>query len=355
MATIRKKGPRQFHVQIRIRGYPRETKTLETRAEAERWASEIESTMRAGTYRDLRKAQQMSMRQAFEKYRDEVAVGHKGAEVEQLRLNRLCEDRIAEYSLANCNREVVSDYIRRRLEKVSSATVRREVELLSQVFATVIMDWHIPMLENPAQNVKRPPAARARDRRLKGQEEEVLVKTLRGGGASPKGTFVQGTRNPWIEPLFMLSIETAARRSELLRARWCDVKLDQRHIWLADSKNGEVRRIMLNARPVQILERLKEMHEQAEAEAHERGKELTDDRLFKTSDNAVKKAWARAKASAGIPDLRWHDLRHEGTSRAAMKLSNVLELAAFTGHKDLASVKRYYQPDSVDIVAKLDS
>lgn len=355
MATIRKKGPRQWHVQVRRRGYPRQTATFETRAKADEWAAKVESEMRSGTFRDLGAAERMTMAEAFAKYRDEVATEHKGASVERLRLNRFIQDKISGYSLATCSREVVGDYIKRRLEEVSSGTVRREIDLLSQVFTSAIMDWHIPLPENPVHHVRRPAPSRQRDRRLKRHEEEAIASTLTGGGRSENGTFSKGTRNPWIQPLFELSIETAARRSELLRATWSDVRLQERHIFLSDSKNGLPRRIMLNAKAVAVLERLWGMHQARVNEAGEAGKPYADERVFKVSDNAVKKAWARARASAEVPDIRWHDLRHEGTSRAAAKLSNVLELAAFTGHKDLRSVQRYYQPDSVDIAAKLDA
>jgi len=56
---------------------------------------------------------------------------------------------------------------------------------------------------------------------------------------------------------------------------------------------------------------------------------------------------------AKLEDFHFHDLRHEGTSRIAEKLSNVLELASVTGHKDLQMLKRYYHPRPGDIAAKL--
>ncbi len=38
MATIRKRGPDQYQVEIRRRGYTREVKTFESKAEAQAWA-----------------------------------------------------------------------------------------------------------------------------------------------------------------------------------------------------------------------------------------------------------------------------------------------------------------------------
>ncbi|WP_221227749.1 tyrosine-type recombinase/integrase [Rhodocyclus tenuis] len=49
----------------------------------------------------------------------------------------------------------------------------------------------------------------------------------------------------------------------------------------------------------------------------------------------------------------YHDLRHVATSRLAEKLSNVIELASVTGHKDLRMLKRYYHPRAEDLARKL--
>lgn len=45
MATIRKRGNYQWEVQIRKRGFPSQSKTFNTKAEADAWARMIESEM----------------------------------------------------------------------------------------------------------------------------------------------------------------------------------------------------------------------------------------------------------------------------------------------------------------------
>jgi len=61
----------------------------------------------------------------------------------------------------------------------------------------------------------------------------------------------------------------------------------------------------------------------------------------------------RARRRAGLEDVRIHDLRHTATTRLAERLSNVLELSAVTGHRQLAMLKRYYHPDPQAIANKL--
>ena len=54
-----------------------------------------------------------------------------------------------------------------------------------------------------------------------------------------------------------------------------------------------------------------------------------------------------------LEDVHFHDTRHEAASRLSEKLSNVLELSAVTGHKDLRMLKRYYHPRAEDLAKKL--
>lgn len=353
MACIRERGKYQWHAEVNRKGYPRVSKTFETKADAERWARGIEREMDAGEFRDRRPAAEMTLGAAMERYLREVSPQNKGHDVEKLRLNALLKQKLASYSFAALTPEIITQYRDKRLEKVRPATVRRELDLLSQVISHAILDWHIP-IANPISLTRRPPPSKARDRRLESNEEATLRTTLTSGGRDENGAFTKGTRNPWINPLYELSIETAARRSELLGASWEDVHFEDRYIWKEDTKNGDSREIPLSAKAVEILKHLKTMHDQCVAAAREAGKTFADDRVFKTTENAVKKAWARAKAREGITDLRWHDLRHEGTTRAAAKLSNIIELSAYTGHKDPRQLKRYYNPRAKDIAAKLD-
>ncbi|MEK6349045.1 tyrosine-type recombinase/integrase [Burkholderia gladioli] len=58
-------------------------------------------------------------------------------------------------------------------------------------------------------------------------------------------------------------------------------------------------------------------------------------------------------ARAGIVDFQWHDLRYTAITRMAQKLPNVIELAAVSGHRSLAMLKRYYHSSATDLARKL--
>jgi integrase len=56
---------------------------------------------------------------------------------------------------------------------------------------------------------------------------------------------------------------------------------------------------------------------------------------------------------AGIEDLRFHDLRHEATTRLFEKGRKIMEVASITGHKDLRMLRRYTHLTAEDLARKL--
>jgi integrase len=68
---------------------------------------------------------------------------------------------------------------------------------------------------------------------------------------------------------------------------------------------------------------------------------------------AIKRAYIRSVRRAGIEDLRFHDLRHEATTRLFEKGLNIMEVASITGHKDLRMLRRYTHLKAEDLAKKL--
>jgi len=71
MATIRKRGELQWEARIRRQGRTTTCKTFETRAEAERWAREIESEMDRGVFVSSSEADNTTLQEAISRYIDE--------------------------------------------------------------------------------------------------------------------------------------------------------------------------------------------------------------------------------------------------------------------------------------------
>lgn len=152
------------------------------------------------------------------------------------------------------------------------------------------------------------------------------------------------------------------RRGELLALRWECVNLARQTAFLPDTKNGDSRMVPLSRKAVAILQELQTLAGVGD---------VLEGPVFPTTAMALRKGFKRALERAQqqykedcraagkrpvrgfLEDVHFHDTRHEAASRLSEKLSNVLELSAVTGHKDLRMLKRYYHPRAEDLAKKL--
>ena len=178
-------------------------------------------------------------------------------------------------------------------------------------------------LANPIKAVTLPRVDNARERRVSDDEIAAICST---------------TRSRELGALVRLAVETAMRRGELVDLRWKHVDLDKRTAHLPKTKNGFPRTVPLSSRAVETLRTLPRR---------------VDDRVFGLHRGSVSEAFQRAVSRAGLENLRFHDLRHEATSRLADRLQ-AHELAKVTGHRDMRMVLRYYHPRAEDLAKKLD-
>jgi integrase len=65
------------------------------------------------------------------------------------------------------------------------------------------------------------------------------------------------------------------------------------------------------------------------------------DQIFPYNADAVSAAFTRACSFLGIPDLRFHDLRHDGISRLFEMGKNIPQAACVSGHRSWSSLQRY--------------
>lgn len=376
MASIRKRGEYQWEVQIRKKGFPEQRKTFNTKPEAEAWAAVIESEMVRGVFVSRAEAERTTLGQIINRYINEVTPTHRGEKSEELRLKAMRRHPLASRFLASLTSTDFAKYRDERLKgtsdkkSVKPATVHRELGLFQQVIDQARREWEISLPENPLRLVSRPKFQNARDRRFEASEEKYLLATLESGGRDEDGQFVEGTRNPWVAPVVKLAIETAMRQGELISLAWDNINLDVATAHLPKTKNGTARTVPLSVKAVSILQALVRARKDYEKDCEKAGT-IPDGRVFPITQNALKIAWQRALVRAkkdyekdcekagAKPDpgfllnFTFHTLRHEAASRLAEKLSNILELASVTGHKDLQILKRYYHPRPEDLALKL--
>lgn len=328
MATIEKRGLGQWRAKVRKRGYPTQSRTFDTKAKAERWAKKVESEMDDGIFLSRSEAEKTTFAQLMSRYRDEITPSKKGAEVETHRINAIIRHPISRRHLHTLSNNDFAIYRDERLKSVKTDTVLKELGLMGHAFDIAIKEWGIHLPSNPVKLIRRPSPGKARDRRLHPDEEQRLYNELE-----------ETTRNRYIKPVVEIAIETAMRRGEILGLTWDYIDLKARVAHLPDTKNGESRNVPLSTKAIMTLSGLP--------------KRNGDHRVFPVTADSVKKAFQRAIARAGIEGLRFHDLRHEATSRLFEKGLNIMEVATITGHKDLRMLRRYTHLKASDLAEKL--
>jgi len=403
-----------IEIRIRQRGFPEFNHTASSLDEAEAIVRRVESERRSGLFIDYTSGHQVTFAELIRRYMVEEGPKHKGWQsVERYKCQALLED--AEGGLARrldqiereertCGRATtkrgamrqpltnvewilkpfarvqttdVEDYVRDRLEVVMPATVDRELDLIAAICNVAINVWKIRVAENPMVGVRRPRYFNERNRRLKIGEECRLLEAAREEDrlrsidlqleslmieARQTAAGIKNARDrkqyirealeahrpqaaasylhvPLFEVFIQFQLMTAARRGETLGLTWSDIDLEAQTAFLAETKNGRARTLPLRADLVELLMDLPR----------------SDNRVFPIRVDALKHAWTRITARAGVDDLHIHDLRHEAISRVAeVGAFSLVDLQAFSGHRDTRMLLRYSHLCATQLADRLD-
>ena len=309
-------------MKIRRKGYPVQSKTFESEEDAKKWARLIEGEMDRGIFTSQAEAEKTTLKEALERYKKEITPDKKGSQQEGSRINILSRSTLAPRFLAAIRGIDVARYRDERLKDRSPITVNNELILLSHLFTVARKEWGMDGLRNPVSDIRKPKQPAGRNRRLESGEEEKLLK------AAPQN----------LRPLIVVAIETTMRLGELLALRWEHVDLVKRTAHLLETKNGTSRMVPLSTRAAAELKALPRR---------------LDGRVFSYNVNTASKTFADLTIDLKIEDLRFHDLRHEATSRLFEKGLNPMEVASITGHKTLQMLKRYTHLRAEDLAQKL--
>ncbi len=352
MAYIQQRG-NYWRVEIRRRGYKPTYRTFDTKQQAQQWARRIEAEIDVGTYVDRTEADRTTLRDALDRYAQEIVPTKRYPQQETTRIARWKQHELAYRTLSSLRGSDFAKYRdARRDAGRAENTIRLELQLVSHLFEVARKEWGLESLANPLNNIRKPSGSRARDRRLRLGEFEALHARL------------ASSNNPWAAPAFELAIETSLRQGTLFRLRWEWVKLDTRMIEFppesqgADNK-GVPSRLPLSRRAVTVIRSLAALwqsHKLNDPKLSRFGpvnvnpNALTG-QVFGTTSNAVLLVWKRIvrHPSAEFGDLRWHDLRHEAASRLFEKGLHPMEVASITGHRSMQMLKRYthLRPESL--------
>jgi len=311
----------KWKCQVRKEGFPSQSKTFDTKAQAVAWGIEVESKMNRGTFVGGTTKQSMTIGEMLARYLAEESP-NKAYSAADLSRSKPLIATLGAYHVHNLTHTDLAKYKRERLALRSPQTVTHELNLLHRAYVIASTEWGI-VLPNGVPKTSRPTLPRGRGTRIRPNQIDLIV---------------QATESIQLKHIVPLAVETAMRRSELLSIRWEHIDLDRRSIYLDKTKNGLSRTVPLSPCALQVLQRMQQ---------------ATVGPVFTLAASSVSQAFQRAVERAGLDHVRFHDLRHEATSRLFERGLNVIEVARITGHVTLSMLDRYTHLDVQGLVQKL--
>lgn len=385
-------------------------KTFDTKKLASDWAAAREGEIVKGQFIDTTAADRCTVGELFKRFADECTKSGPSGDPERYRLKafqKLDWAALKVSALQSCHIAAFRDAELKR--GLKPASVIKHMELISRVLNTAHKDWGVKLPINPAsaREVRRPKlgADAARNRTLlaihmMSSAEEVERRVAKVSGKTRlkrceerqaswhrQGVYLDfhpdvasllkrpvtehcaimraARYSHWFKalpvgkdhaPLIIpgrkarhrgsecriwaiesFGIETAMRRGEMAQLEWSHVHLEEGYLELpAHITKGQHSRIVpLTLRALRIL----------------RSQPRSGELVFNATVEAIERAHELVMARCGARNLRFHDFRHEATTRLVQGTTmSPLMVGQITGHRDMRSLARYYNPKPQEIV-----
>jgi len=319
MASIRKTS-KGWQAIIRKKGHKTISKVFTKKKPAELWARGIEDELSESHCNSV--AQSMLVSSLLKEYEDKFTHRKRSANREESRM-RVLTEHFGDLMVADLSAEVVIGYVDDRLASVVSDTVRKEINTLSVAIDAGMALWGIKLAANPVTTAKGI---------LK------ITKTLSPGvrrDRRPTSAEIKILRESKISDITMFAIETAMRRGEI--ANMMREHINGNVLLIPVTKTDKPRTIPLSPVAIKILKKLPAQINGA---------------VWGVHPDTITNRFVDVCHENNIVDLRFHDLRHEATSRLVEKGLSTSQVASITGHT-LQSLQRYTHLDPKKLAMKL--
>jgi len=317
-----KDGTPRYTVEIRLKGYPPQTKTFKRKTDAAKWEKVTEAAILEGRHFITAEAKKHTLAELIDRYIKTTLPNYSPKEQAERTIKlKWWRSQLGAYSLDKIKSAELTEQRDILLQTRAPATTVRYMAALSHAFTIATNEWEW-LHENPLKKVKKPTEPRGRVRFLDDEERARLLAEC------------QASTSPQLYLCVILALSTGMRKAELMNLHWKDVKLNEGYLILHQTKNGQRRRVPLAGHGLALLRDYGKI------------RRLDTPLVFPSESNPqkpsnLKSAFEYALERAAIHDFKWHDLRHCTASYLAMNGASLAEIAEILGHKTLAMVQRY--------------
>ena len=316
----------KWRAQVRRKGQPVYTRTFDTKTEAERWARQMEVDIDRGLQAQPGRSKGVTVADLIGTYRKmrERARPISDASTEHYTLRHL------EHHLGNRDaqrltpQDLVGYCSARRDDGAGPYTCNMDIGKLGTVLRYAALAAKVTLPDVVGQ--ARPLLTHlgligGGGRRERRPTEDELLRLVE---------YLEREHGALYADVVRFAVLTAMRRGEITRLRWADVDEAKKLVLVRDRKHP--RRKVGNNEWIPLLG-----NAWALVQRQARSGEL----IFPVHEQTLSKYFTWACRGLSIPDLHFHDLRHEGTSRLFEAGYEVQQVALVTGHKDWRHLKRY--------------
>ena len=206
----------------------------------------------------------------------------------------------------------------RRASGAAPGSANRLLIMMRYIF-NLTLKWEVPGIKtNPCKGIPLMEENNQMERYLSVEEAERLYRA------------VCKSENPMLKNIVPMLILTGARKREVLDAKWEDFDISRR-IWrISISKSGKARHVPISDGALNVLASMPRKVEWAFANPGT-GKPYV----------SIFCAWNTARKSAGLSDVRVHDLRHFFASLLINSGRTLYEVQHILGHTQVKTTQRY--------------
>lgn len=347
MATIvtrsNRDGSLSYRAQVRVKQGGKviysESRTFDKKKLASDWADKVEADLAKHGGVEKRRLGKTTLGDLIQRYIDEVEPVQKYGRTKAFTLRALLGKPIAQKGVSDLDAAAIVQHCTfRHGEGAGPATTMQDVIYIGAVLGVAQPLWGLPITRKSVddaipllQQLKLVGHSLQRDRRLAPGEFDLLIKHW-----NPVHAITD--RTPPMREIIPFAIASCMRCEEITRLRWVDVDEAKRTVIVRQRKDPSKKAI--NDQVVPLLGEAWEILQR---------QPKTDAFVFPYNHRSIGAAFNRTCKAAGIEDLHFHDLRHEGISRLFEQGYQIQQVALVSGHKSWNSLKRYtnLKPESL--------
>ncbi|UBB19532.1 site-specific integrase [Comamonas odontotermitis] len=315
---------------VRRKGFPSYCKTFAVKAQALAWATKIEASLDEGVSpgAEVVRDRRFTVSELIREYRKlmeqtrpilDTSNSHYMLKTLDLHLGQLDAQRLSVDDL-------VGFALVRKEEGAGPYTVNMDVSKLGTVmrYTGSFLRLQLPDVVGMSRPVlKHMGLIGSGGRRERRPQEDELARIL---------AWLTDNKGKVYADFVYFAALTAMRRSEVCGLLWADLDEKKRLVLIRQRKDPRSKKT--NDQWVPLLG---ETWDVAKAQPVIEG----EPRIFSVHPQTVSKYFKEAREALEIPDLKLHDMRHEGTSRLFEDGYAIQEVALVTGHKKWETLKRY--------------